>query len=113
MAAGGGWVLVHASGPDAAKALAATPHASYLTGDWIAATPTFLYRPYRSKRVGAANTPTWVLSSRPRTAFGGLEGGVAEQEADLFEVAAGFATEFGAGAAQVVGARKPSARARA
>jgi hypothetical protein len=36
-------------------------------------------------------------------AFGGLDGGMAEQELDLFEVAAGEAAELGAGAAQVVG----------
>lgn len=60
VAAGGGWVLVNTLGADAARAFAASPHASYLTGDRIAATPTFLYRPYRSKRVGAADTPTWV-----------------------------------------------------
>lgn len=35
-------------------------------------------------------------------AFGGLNRGMAEQELDLFQVAAGFATEFGAGAAQVI-----------
>ena len=40
--------------------------------------------------------------ARAEIAFGGLDGGVAEQELDLFEVAAGQAAEFGAGAAQVV-----------
>jgi len=39
-----------------------------------------------------------------KVAFGGLDGGVAEQELDLFEVSAVFAAEFRAGAAQIVGA---------
>jgi len=34
-------------------------------------------------------------------AFSGLDGGVSEQELDLFEVAAVLAAEFGAGAAQI------------
>ena len=34
--------------------------ASYLTQDRIASTPTFRYRPYRSRHVAAADTATWV-----------------------------------------------------
>ena len=40
-------------------------------------------------------------------AFGGGNGGVAEQQLDLFEFAAGGAAEFGAGAAEVVGLEFP------
>jgi DUF1680 family protein len=45
------------------KALLADPAAapsSYLTKDRIAATPTFKYRPYRSKRSASADTTSWV-----------------------------------------------------
>ena len=42
------------------------------------------------------------LLLRAQVAFGGLDGGVAEQELDLFDIAAILAAEFGAGAAQVV-----------
>ncbi len=35
-------------------------------------------------------------------AFGGLDRGMAEQQLNLLEIAAGFAAEFGAGAAQIV-----------
>ena len=38
-----------------------------------------------------------------KVAFGGLDGGVAEQELDLFEVSAVLAAEFRAGATQIVG----------
>jgi len=36
-------------------------------------------------------------------AFGGLNGGVAEQQLNLLQIPAGFATQFRAGAAQIVG----------
>src|SRR4051794_15358811 len=41
--------------------------------------------------------------------FSGLDGGMAEQKLDLFEVAAGGAAEFGAGAAEVMGGQVWSA----
>jgi hypothetical protein len=41
---------------------------------------------------------------RAKIAFGGLDGGVPEQELDLLEIAAALAAEFGAGAAQIMGA---------
>jgi hypothetical protein len=41
---------------------------------------------------------------RPQVALGGLDGGVAEQELDLLQIAAVLAAEFCAGTAQVVGA---------
>jgi hypothetical protein len=43
-----------------------------------------------------------------QVAFGGGNGGVAEEELDLFEFAAGGAAEFGAGATEVVGLEFPS-----
>jgi len=39
---------------------------------------------------------------RPQIAFGGLDGGVAEQELDLLQIPATLAAQFGAGAAEVV-----------
>ena len=41
---------------------------------------------------------------RAQIAFGGLDGGVTEQELDLLEIPAVLPAEFGAGAAEVVGA---------
>ena len=41
---------------------------------------------------------------RPEVSFGGLDGGVSEQELDLFEVAAEFAAELGTCPSQVMGA---------
>ena len=42
---------------------------------------------------------------RAEVALGGLDGGVPEQELDLFELAAGFAAELGASAPEVVRAQ--------
>jgi hypothetical protein len=41
---------------------------------------------------------------RPQIPFGRLDGGMAEQEFDLLQIPAVLPAEFGAGAAQVVGA---------
>lgn len=59
-AAGGGWLLANTLAPDVLLAYSAAGAAAYLTGERIAATPTFLYRPYRSKRSGAADAVSWV-----------------------------------------------------
>lgn len=59
-ATGGGWLLTNTLGPEAVFAYSAAAAAGYLTGERIAATPTFLYRPYRSKRSGSADVVSWV-----------------------------------------------------
>ena len=60
-AAGGGLALKSIFLPEALLALPiAAGAATYLTKDRIAATPTFRYRPYRSKAVDVANTMSWV-----------------------------------------------------
>ena len=48
------------------------------------------------------HSPQSPLLFRVQIQLDGLDGGVTEQQLDLFEIAAGLAAEFRAGAAQVV-----------
>ena len=57
---GGGVLAGSVLQPKALLAASALDAASSLTRDRIAATPTFKYRPYRSRRATAADTTSWV-----------------------------------------------------
>ncbi len=57
---GGGLLAGGVLEPEALMAAAQREPESYLTKDRIAATPTFKYRPYRSKRAAKADTVTWL-----------------------------------------------------
>jgi len=59
-ATGGGLLAGSVLDAQALQAAAQGDAASYLTKDRIASTPTFRYRPYRSRHVAAAETATWV-----------------------------------------------------
>lgn len=58
--AGGGLLTDGVLEPKRLLANATGDAASYLTRDRIAATPTFKYRPYRSKHSVSADATTWV-----------------------------------------------------
>src|ERR1022692_5206114 len=60
MLTGGGVLAGSVLQPKALLAASAPDAASSLTRDRIAATPTFKYRPYRSRRATAADTTSWV-----------------------------------------------------
>ena len=57
---GGGLLAGRVLEPEAVLADPSAAAASYLTRDRIASTPTYKYRPYRSKRSVAAETASWV-----------------------------------------------------
>src|ERR1035438_8471721 len=57
---GGGVVAGSILAPKALLATSAPDAAGFLARDRIAATPTFKYRPYRSKRTASPDTTSWV-----------------------------------------------------